>query len=408
MSDFYKAFERNQNDIAHYGVKGMKWGVINEEEPTGERPGPVPQGNPEMTRADYNQQLKAEREQQRYNLKSQAQQREYEQLSAEAVKAADEEQVKEHRKEVAKKVVKGVAAAAVVAGVVALAMKKRNGNSGDQPDIPVPHLNIPDQPTGGPTSSSTSTGTAQTIADRLGSATQTLGIGSGQKTQEAPKVNIPKVDIPTAEPTEKKSFGEKLRNTVNTAAGKVGSTIGKAAGKVGDVKEKTSETVQKVKKKFKHSDESPFMAAFEREANSDISHYGVRGMKWGVINKQDLKGGKAGAIQRGMEKSSDVKSQENWTLKDKVERMKLESDYRKLTEEEESYATIQAEKIRKAKAENLVTAVGAAAAAVGLANGIFSMCKNIGESKTYDKVKDKVGSWKQEHEAKKKSAYVGK
>ena len=122
---------------------------------------------------------------------------------------------------------------------------------------------------------------------------------------------------------------------------------------------------------------SNFYEAFEREKNSDIRHYGVKGMKWGVINKADMKGGKSGGIVRGMQKSSGAGGMESWDLKDKVERMKLESDYRKLTEEEETYAITQAEKIRQAKIEKVMAAVKTVGTVAGTAGTILGVVKSI-------------------------------
>lgn len=121
-----------------------------------------------------------------------------------------------------------------------------------------------------------------------------------------------------------------------------------------------------------------FYEAFERERSSDIKHHGVRGMRWGVINKADLKGGKAGGIARGMQRSSDARSLEPWALKDKVERMKLESDYRKLSEEEETYAATQAQKLRTAKIENIMTAVQTIGAIVGTVGGVIGLVNAFG------------------------------
>ena len=121
-----------------------------------------------------------------------------------------------------------------------------------------------------------------------------------------------------------------------------------------------------------------FYEAFEREQNSDIKHYGVRGMRWGVINKKDLKGGKAGGIVRGMQRSSDAKSLESWTLKDKVDRMRLESDYRKLSEEEETYAATQAQKLKTAKVEHIMSTVQTIGAIVGTVGGVLGLVKTFG------------------------------
>lgn len=136
---------------------------------------------------------------------------------------------------------------------------------------------------------------------------------------------------------------------------------------------------------------SNFYEAFEREKNSDIRHYGVKGMKWGVINKADMKGGKSGGIVRGMQKSSGAGGMESWDLKDKVERMKLESDYRKLTEEEETYAVVQAEKIRQAKIEKVMAAVKTVGAVVSTTAGVIGLVKTISGSDTAKKLGEKIG-----------------
>ena len=136
---------------------------------------------------------------------------------------------------------------------------------------------------------------------------------------------------------------------------------------------------------------SNFYEAFEREKNSDIRHYGVKGMKWGVINKADMKGGKSGGIVRGMQKSSGAGGMESWDLKDKVERMKLESDYRKLTEEEETYAITQAEKIRQAKIEKVMAAVKTVGTVVSTTAGVIGLVKTISGSDVGKKLGKKIG-----------------
>ena len=136
---------------------------------------------------------------------------------------------------------------------------------------------------------------------------------------------------------------------------------------------------------------SNFYEAFEREKKSDIRHYGVKGMKWGVINKADMKGGKSGGIVRGMQKSSGSKDMESWDLKDKVERMKLESDYRKLTEEEETYAITQAEKIRQAKIEKVMAAVKTVGTVVSTTTGVIGLVKAISGTNAGKKLGEKIG-----------------
>ena len=143
-----------------------------------------------------------------------------------------------------------------------------------------------------------------------------------------------------------------------------------------------------------------FYEAFEREQNSDIKHYGVRGMRWGVINKKDLKGGKAGGIIRGMQRSSDAKSLESWTLKDKVDRMRLESDYRKLSEEEETYAATQAQKLKTAKIERVIATVQTVGAVVGTVGGVLGLVKTFGGHP--EKIGEKI---KAKHQERKQAKY---
>lgn len=143
-----------------------------------------------------------------------------------------------------------------------------------------------------------------------------------------------------------------------------------------------------------------FYEAFEREKNSDIKHHGVKGMRWGVINRKDLKGGKAGGIVRGMQRSSDAKSLESWTLKDKVDRMRLESDYRKLNEEEETYAATQAQKLKTAKIERIIATVQTVGAVVGTVGGVLGLVKTFGGHP--EKIGEKI---KAKHQERKQAKY---
>lgn len=94
MSNFMKAFDEQRDSyLAHYGVKGMKWGVINEEEPVGQQP--------------------AYSEQDTQSMKQ----------TADKVRNADAETVKEKRKRIVKNIVKGVAIGAIVAGITVGAVK---------------------------------------------------------------------------------------------------------------------------------------------------------------------------------------------------------------------------------------------------------------------------------------------
>lgn len=94
MSNFMKAFDEQRDSyLAHYGVKGMQWGVRNEEEPVGQQP--------------------AYSEQDAQSMKQ----------VADKVKNADADSVKEKRKRIVKNIVKGVAIGAIVAGITVGAVK---------------------------------------------------------------------------------------------------------------------------------------------------------------------------------------------------------------------------------------------------------------------------------------------
>ena len=94
MSNFMKAFDEQRDSyLAHYGVKGMQWGVRNEEEPVGQQP--------------------AYSEQDTQSMKQ----------TADKVRNADAETVKEKRKRIVKNIVKGVAIGAIVAGITVGAVK---------------------------------------------------------------------------------------------------------------------------------------------------------------------------------------------------------------------------------------------------------------------------------------------
>ena len=107
MSNFMKAFDEQRDSyLAHYGVKGMQWGVRNEEEPVGQQPAYSKQDTQAMKQV------------------------------ADKVKNADAETVKEKRKRIVKNIVKGVAVTALVAGIVAGAVKSYAKNqTGEKQDL---------------------------------------------------------------------------------------------------------------------------------------------------------------------------------------------------------------------------------------------------------------------------------
>lgn len=106
MANFMQAFEdQRENYLEHYGKKGMKWGVITSEyEPVGDQSGQQQEANgsvPEYSEEDQRSM----------------------QASADAIRQADAESVKDKRKRIVKNIVKGVAIGAIVAGIAAGAVK---------------------------------------------------------------------------------------------------------------------------------------------------------------------------------------------------------------------------------------------------------------------------------------------
>lgn len=120
MADFMTNFDnQRQAYLEHYGVKGMRWGVINEQEPMGQ----YPQGqaddsyrNRPYSPEEYKEALK----------------------QADKIRRIDQDVAKKHRKEIRKKIVKGVITTAIVAGIAAAALKsfgRKQLNTGDNQDV---------------------------------------------------------------------------------------------------------------------------------------------------------------------------------------------------------------------------------------------------------------------------------
>ena len=122
MANFMQAFEdQRETYLAHYGKKGQKWGVITSEyEPVGDQPG-------EQEDPDFGLGLRwntpAMREKERRQSEYSQQDQESMQQSADAIRQADAESVKDKRKRIVKNIVKGVAIGAIVAGIAAGAVK---------------------------------------------------------------------------------------------------------------------------------------------------------------------------------------------------------------------------------------------------------------------------------------------
>lgn len=120
MADFMTNFDnQRQAYLEHYGVKGMRWGVINEQEPMGQ----YPQGQAD----DSYQNRPYSPEEYKEALKQ-----------ADKIRRIDQDVAKKHRKEIRKKIVKGVITTAIVAGIAAAALKsfgKKQLNVGDNPEM---------------------------------------------------------------------------------------------------------------------------------------------------------------------------------------------------------------------------------------------------------------------------------
>lgn len=118
MSNFMKAFDEQRDSyLAHYGVKGMQWGVRNEEQ--------LVRGNYDPSKNLSLEEINGWDEEKRkawfaewaaresYSHEVDRSMRQ----TADKVKQASPEDVKEKRKRIVKNIVKGVAIGAIVAGI---------------------------------------------------------------------------------------------------------------------------------------------------------------------------------------------------------------------------------------------------------------------------------------------------
>ena len=88
--------------LMHYGVKGMRWGVINEQEPMGQ----YPQGQAPDSGMMYS-----------------PEDRKYMEKQAAYIQRANEKAVKQHRRAIRKKIFKGVATAAIIGAIAVAGIK---------------------------------------------------------------------------------------------------------------------------------------------------------------------------------------------------------------------------------------------------------------------------------------------
>ena len=185
MANFMQAFEdQRETYLEHYGKKGMKWGVITSEyEPVGTQPG--------QQQEEYDSAPEYSEEDQRSM-----------QASADAVRGADAESVKDKRKRIVKNIVKGVAIGAIVAGIAAGAVK---GYAKKQ------------------------TGEKQDLATSIGIVGQKFRSAPGQIGDAVKKgFNMDTGAAKAANEAERIRKRDEQVQAFKNAAGKVGSTIGKA------------------------------------------------------------------------------------------------------------------------------------------------------------------------------------
>ena len=210
MANFMQAFEdQRENYLEHYGKKGMKWGVITSEyEPVGNQPGQQQEGNdyaPEYSEEDQRSM----------------------QASADAVRGADAESVKDKRKRIVKNIVKGVAIGAIVAGIAAGAVK---GYAKKQ------------------------TGEKQDLATSIGIIGQKLKSKPGQIGDAVKKgFNMDTGATKAANEAEAARKRAERAQAFKNAAGKVGQAVGTAAGNVKKSFEARSQTAEALRESINES-----------------------------------------------------------------------------------------------------------------------------------------------------------
>lgn len=133
MANFLVAYDYQRGKyIEHFGVKGMRWGVINEDEPTGMSRVSRDLGDMGMSNRQYMKQYKKMQDREYalqkadYNQMDRMSELDYNmaQMQADRVRQANEEQVAQHRKEVRSKIIKGVAVGALVTGLAVFGVKR--------------------------------------------------------------------------------------------------------------------------------------------------------------------------------------------------------------------------------------------------------------------------------------------
>ena len=262
MANFMKAFEdQRENYLAHYGKKGMKWGIITSEyEPVGDQPG---QEDSKYglglrwpgTAQDPDSELYKQRQETEYSQQDQ----ESMQQSADAVRQADAESVKDKRKRIVKNIVKGVAIGAIVAGIAAGAVKGyAKKQTGEKEDL------------------ATSIGiVGQKFRSKPGQIGDAVKKGFNMDTGSVKAANEAEEARRRAERAQAfKNAAGKVGSAVGQAAGKVGSAVGQAAGKVGSAVGQAAgkagsavgKAVENAKKNFEAWDQARFQEAMARRS----------------------------------------------------------------------------------------------------------------------------------------------
>ena len=253
MANFMQAFEnQRENYLEHYGKKGMKWGVITSEyEPVGDQPGEQEEDSKygfglrwPGTAQDPDSELYKQQHETEYSQQDQ----ESMQQSADAIRQADAESVKDKRKRIVKNIVKGVAIGAIVAGIAAGAVKGyAKKQTGEKQDL------------------ATSIGIVgqkfRSAPGQIGDAVKkgfNMDTGAVKAENEAERIRKRNEQVQAF----KNAVG-KAGQAVGNAAGKVGSAVGKAGQAVGNAAGKAVETA---KKNFEALDQARFQAAMARRS----------------------------------------------------------------------------------------------------------------------------------------------
>lgn len=284
MANFMKAFEDQREDyLSHYGKKGMRWGVITSEyEPVGNQPGQQQDSpsNPEYSQQDQ----------------------ESMQRSADAVRQADAESVKDKRKRIVKNIVKGVAIGAIVAGIAAGAAK---GYAKKQ------------------------TGEKQDLATSIGIIGQKLKSKPGQIGDAVKKgFNMGTGAVKAENEAERIRKRDERVQAFKNAAGKVGSTIGKAGQAVGTAAGKVGQAVGTAAGNAKKNFEARSQAAEElRKSIAESKNMNIRfpqgqGHFGSGTGKMDF-----GSVREDAEKSRPIGNMQfgSWADKSRTKKIDPES-----------------------------------------------------------------------------------